>query len=122
MRKFIKPVDLLVVLVVVICSLLTTHMFAADGTQYAVIYVNGKEYGRYSLDNNQLQEIEVATEYGRNVIVIENKNVSVKESDCKDKVEINAGSISRGGQSLVCLPNRLVVTVEGRIQTDATAF
>ena len=122
MRKFIKPVDLIIVFAVLVWSFLITYLFTADGAQYAVIYSDGKEYGRYSLENNQSQEIEVATKYGRNVVIIENKKVFVKESDCKDKVEIKAGSISKGGQSLVCLPNRLVVTIEGRTQTDATAF
>lgn len=120
MRKLIKPVDLIVILLVIACSLIVTQMYAYDGAKYVVIYTDGKEFGRYSIENNQT--IEVSTDYGRNVVVIENNIVRVSETTCKDKVEINAGEISRGGQSLVCLPNRFVVTIEGGIQTDATAF
>lgn len=122
MRKFLKPVDVVVVLVVLLCSLLISLLYTDSNAHFAMIYVNGKEYGRYNLNNEKKQVVEISTGYGYNVVVIENKKVSVSETSCKDKVEINAGEISRPGQSLVCLPNRLVVTVEGRIHTDATTF
>lgn len=122
MRKFIKPFDLVVILVVLACSFSVTWLFASNGTQYAVVYVNGAEYGRYNLEETQSRTVEVTTEFGRNVVVIDNKNVWISDTTCKDKVEVNAGKINHSGQSLVCLPNRLVVTIEGRIQTDATAF
>lgn len=122
MIKYIKPVDIIVVAVILICTLSVVALFTNNGAQYAVIYVNGTEFGRYSLYNNDEQIIEVSTEYGNNTVVIFGQKVWVSETDCKDRVEINAGSIEKAGQSLVCLPNRLVVTVEGRILTDATAF
>ena len=120
MRKYIKLVDLIIVLIVLISSIFMTRIFARDVARYAIICVNGNEYGRYNIDKKQT--IEVVTQYGRNVVVIDDKKVWVSETDCKDKVEVNAGSISKPGQSLVCLPNRLVVTIEGGTVTDATAF
>ena len=122
MIKFIKVLDVIVVAVILICSLIVTLSLADDGAEYAVIYVNGNEYGRYSLDSDKKQIVDVSTEYGHNVVVIDKQKVFVTETDCMDKVEIAAGEISKPGQSLVCLPNRLVITVEGRIITDATAF
>ena len=122
MKKYIKLLDIIVVSIILVCTLAVTGLYAYDGAEYAVIYVNGNEYGRYSLGNPDRQTIDVYTEYGYNIVIVEDKKVWVSESDCKDKIEINAGKISRSGQSLVCLPNRLVVTVEGRILTDATAF
>lgn len=122
MRKYIKPVDIIVVAFIIICSLIITYFFTYDGAHYAVIYVNGSEFGRYNLYNEKKQEVKISTEYGSNVVVIDKQKVWVSETSCKDKVEVNAGMISRPGQSLVCLPNRLVITVEGRILTDATAF
>jgi len=122
MKKFIKPVDIVVVAVIVICSLLITWLFAYDGAKYAVVYVDGNEYGRYSLNKDEKQIIEISSSFGRNVIEIEKGKVLVLETTCPDKTEINAGAISKSGQSLVCLPNRLVISIEGRIVTDATAF
>lgn len=122
MRKFIKPADIVIIAVVLVVSFLITSFAAQGGTKYVVIYVNGNEFGRYSLPNNQRQSVEVSTQYGNNTVIIDKDKVWVSETSCKDKVEINAGYINKAGQSLVCLPNRLVVTVEGRILTDATAF
>lgn len=122
MRKFIKPVDIIIALIILLASVLITCLFAQGGASYAVIYVNGTEFGRYSLPSNQKQIIEVSTQYGHNTVVVEKDKVWVSETTCKDKLEVNAGYINKSGQSLVCLPNRLVVTVEGRSLTDATSF
>ena len=34
-------------------------------------------------------------------------------ADCPDQICVKTGSISRSGQSIVCAPNRVVVTVTG---------
>ena len=122
MIKFAKSGDIIVAVIILLASFLVTSSLTQGGAEYAVIYVDGNEFGRYGLPSNQKQIIDVATEYGYNKVVIEKDKVWVSETTCKDKLEINAGYINKTGQSLVCLPNRLLVTVEGRTVTDATAF
>lgn len=48
-----------------------------------------------------------------NIVEIKNGSVSVSEASCKNQVCVRHGSISRAGESIVCLPNRLVITIEG---------
>ncbi len=76
-----------------------------------VIEVNGKKYGTYSLDENQ--EINVDTEYGHNVICIEAGKAYMKEADCPDGYCMRQGKISKKNQTIVCLPHKLVVEVNG---------
>ena len=47
-----------------------------------------------------------------NVVVISGGTVSVTEASCKNQVCVKHGAISRSGESIVCLPNRLVVRIE----------
>ena len=47
-----------------------------------------------------------------NVVNISGSKVSVTEASCKNQVCVKHGAISRPGESIVCLPNRLVVRIE----------
>ena len=63
------------------------------------------------------------SERGSNTVVIREGGVSVTESDCPDKICVNQGVIRYNGESIVCLPHKLVVTVVGGPSSglDATA-
>ena len=63
------------------------------------------------------------SERGSNTVVIRDGGVSVTEADCSDKVCVNQGAIRYNGESIVCLPHKLVVTVVGGPSSglDATA-
>lgn len=78
---------------------------------YAVVYVNGAESQRFALNENG--EYKIDTETGYNIIVVENNNVFVKDADCPDKICVNSLPISMKKQSIVCLPHKLVVEIEG---------
>lgn len=60
---------------------------------------------------------------GSNTVVIRDGGVSVTEADCPDKVCVSQGIIRCSGESIVCLPHKLVVTVVGGPSSglDATA-
>lgn len=51
------------------------------------------------------------------VISVSDKNVTMIEADCRDQICVNHKPINRKGESIICLPHKLVVTV----QTDQTA-
>lgn len=122
MRSIFRIGDIFVIAVIVVVSVVLMFLPVFGRADYAVIYVNGNEFGRFALNSRESETVMVSTDYGFNVVKIENGKVWVTESNCKDKLEMKAGAISRAGQSLVCLPNRMVVTVEGSVNTDATAF
>lgn len=50
---------------------------------------------------------------GTNILTVENGQAYMSHADCPDKVCIGMGHISRAGDSIICLPNRVVITVEG---------
>ena len=77
----------------------------------ADIYINGELYNSYELNRNETINIE--NEYGFNRIVIENNMVSITEADCHNEECVNSESISKIGESIICLPHRLVVEIGG---------
>ena len=78
------------------------------GALYVVITVDNAEYGTYSLDRN----IEIAVSE-HNVVVIQDGSVFMKEADCPDRLCIHQGRINKTGQTIICLPNRVTVTIKG---------
>ena len=46
-------------------------------------------------------------------VAVQNGAVRVSESDCPNQDCVHSGAISRAGQSIVCLPARVAVTLEG---------
>ena len=88
---------------------------AAGNTVY--ITLNGKEYGKYDISNDLTLEIQ--SENGVNTVEIKDGKVSVTEADCPDGYCISKGRIWREGETVVCLPHRLVVEVRSEeIRTD----
>ncbi len=82
-----------------------------DKGAYAVIYIDGEENGRYPLDEDE--SFVVSTDDGENKVVISGGKVSVTDADCPDKLCVKQGEIDRQGETIVCLPHKLVVEIEG---------
>ena len=53
----------------------------------------------------------IKTKYGENTVAVQNGSCFVKSANCKDAICQKSGKINRRGQSIVCLPHRLVVEV-----------
>ncbi len=56
---------------------------------------------------------------GNLTVCIENGEVYVKESHCKDKICEKTGKISKQGSSIICLPQKIVISLSGEGDFDA---
>ena len=79
-----------------------------EGNRIQVI-LDGKIYGTYSLEKNQVIEIEEGSFY--NKIRVEDGKAYMEEANCPDGYCEEQGKISRHTQTIVCLPHKLVVEV-----------
>ena len=82
-----------------------------------VIYVEDKEVGRYSLSEDRTIEVEGKDE-GKNIFRIRNGKVSVIKASCPDKICVHHKKISKNGETIVCLPNRVVVEVRSEEDSE----
>ena len=80
----------------------------------AVVTVDGREIGRYPLNKSGTFPLNGGT----NILVVENGEAWVSEADCPDKVCMGMGKISRNGEFIACLPNRLLIVVEGAAESS----
>jgi hypothetical protein len=86
----------------------------SNAEKYVSIQVNGEEIKRFIFDPKLVgQTIPIETKYGFNLIEIGDEKVRVIEADCPDKIDVKQGYISNIGETIVCLPNKLVVEIKG---------
>lgn len=82
-----------------------------DGA-YVLVTIDGEEYGVYSLA--QEQEVPIIQDgVTTNVLVIEDDFADMTEADCPDKLCVHQKAISKNNETIVCLPNKVVVQVMG---------
>ena len=82
------------------------------------ISVNNQLYQTYDFSLETSESVNLVTEFGHNQIEINNGEVWISDADCHNKVCILDGNISIPGEILVCLPNKLIIEVEGTKITD----
>ena len=87
-------------------SLLALRLCREEGA-YAVVKIDGREVGRYSLSSDG----EYSLNGGTNILVIEGGECYLSYGDCPDGICVRTGRIRYRGQSIVCLPNRVTVSV-----------
>ena len=58
---------------------------------------------------------------GTNTLVIENGEAWVSEANCPDKVCMGMGKISKNGEFIACLPNQVIIVVEGGEESPVDA-
>jgi hypothetical protein len=119
----VKPLDVAVILLslaVVAAFSVRAYGGGSDAAQ-VVIEASGTRF-RFPISVDRVERI--AGPRGETVIQISGGTVRVLDSPCPDKICVAAGAISRPGQFIACLPNRVSITLEGRDEAvaDGTAF
>lgn len=117
MKQYIRKADIILFIALIVIGLaasavLALHQGEGGADAKVVIKSGGSVYATYPLSDER--SLRVPAQNGAyNVVEISGGSVSVTEASCKNQVCVRHGSISRTGESIVCLPNRLVVSIEG---------
>jgi len=110
--------DKYLIIIIIIISLISIIYVERDATsynsKYISIQVNGKEYKKITFNPKMVgKTIPIKTKYGYNLIEIGDEKVRVIEADCPDKLDVKQRYISKPGETIVCLPNRLIIEIKG---------
>lgn len=113
-RKFRNDVILAaVILVIAVAGLLFVKFTKVQGNN-VVVKIDGVETYRYSLDENIEFEIKTGKDnQDSNVVVIEDGKVRVAGADCPDGICVEYRPVSYVGETIVCLPHKVVIEIVG---------
>lgn len=94
-------------------------MGANSAASEAVVYISGVEAARFSLDSDYSFKGDGAV--GQYELEITSGSARLTDSTCPDKLCVRQGAISESGQTIICLPNQLLIQLTGG-DVDAVAY
>ena len=105
-------VALLVVALAAACALAVWGRGQEGGALTAVVTADGAEVARLPLDGAEGEYTYSGNGYTLRVSLTA-EGVRVEEADCPTQDCVHTGTITRAGQSIVCLPARVIIRLEG---------
>jgi hypothetical protein len=104
------------ILVVAIALLIFINLNKKGGNT-VIVKVDGKVNKEFPLDVDTTYEIE-GVYGGTNLLVIHDSHADIEEASCPDKICVHQKSIDKNGETIVCLPNKVVVEINSDIQSE----
>ena len=116
-----KKLDFVIIAVLMILSFLPEIILGASvgkglSNTYAEITISGKLYKNIPLAQHRGEEV-IELNSDENIYYIL-KKIGIIEADCPDKVCMNPEYIENPGQSLVCLPHKVMIEIKGKAEDD----
>ena len=105
--------DILLIAIIIAASVgLWINLFlSSNDSQNAEIYFENKLIKTLSL--NQDTQYTINKDGVRILIEVEDKKIRMKESNCPRKICVHQGWIRKSGESIICVPNKVVVKING---------
>ncbi len=110
-KRFLTGKEAAVLLLIVVALVLWLLLPKAAGAR-VVLARGGEELGRYDLDKPCRVDVSGANGFSL-TLVIEDGAAHVEDSTCPDLICQHHSPISKAGESIICLPGQVSVTVEG---------
>jgi hypothetical protein len=109
----IKKADVILAIILIIAGIASTIFLATGGVagEMVIVSVDTKNYGTYDLVVNQVLVVQKNGNY--NKIEIKDGKAKMIDASCPDKLCIKQGSIDTTNETIVCLPNKVVVELHG---------
>ena len=100
------------IFIIAVAGLLFFNATKENGS-YVVVKIDGVEKYSYSITENVTKEIITGenSEY-TNTLVIKDGKVSVSTANCPDRICVGHREISFVGETIVCLPHKVVIEVQ----------
>ena len=103
--------DIIIIAAILLFSvgLLLVSLLSKEEGSTVVVEIDGITVATYSLNQNG----EYSLNGGTNVLVIEDGKAYLNYSNCPDHTCEKTGKIQYVGQSIICLPNKIAITIKG---------
>jgi len=120
MKHFIKLPDILIILLVTGITLYFTYTvyFVPQGSAQILIRGQGSEW-TFPVETEET--ITVTGPLGYTIVRVENQYTWVEESPCLNQTCVASGKISRQGQWAACLPNNVLIMIQGTGDNEVDA-
>lgn len=117
--NLLKGDILIIVTIIVLATIIFIAMLPKTYSENTLeVYLDGELIHEIELSEEQTMVIEIDSVV-HNTIEIHGTNVRIIEATCYDHVCENTGYISKAGEVIVCMPNKLMLKIVGIENDDA---
>ncbi len=113
-KGFVRKADIVLFIILISCGIASSvwlSMTSHSGDKVNVT-VDGREYGVYKLSEDRTIAIKRGNKL--NIVKIKHGSVTMSEASCNNQVCVKHKAISKTGESIICLPNKVVVAISGK--------
>lgn len=112
--KYITRNDIILIITLLILSgaLMLILTVSQKRGSVVVVSVDGKDIASFSL-NEDTRYVISGYHDGENVLVVKDGEAYLESASCPDKLCVHMGKISKAGQSIICLPHKVVIEIRG---------
>ena len=107
-----RRLDIIILIVLIVIAIgswiAVTVLFDVNG-DYVEVIVDNHVQKVISLNDDGEYQVDDG-EYS-NIITIKNREVYMKSSDCPDQICVKQSKIKKQGESIICLPHKLVIRI-----------
>ena len=107
-----RRLDIIILIVLIVIAIgswiAVTVLFDVNG-DYVEVIVDNHVQKVISLNDDGEYQVDDG-EYS-NIITIKNREVYMKSSDCPDQICVKQCKIKKHGESIICLPHKLVIRI-----------
>lgn len=100
----------LVIMFIAAAFFIGSRLAARKPAAVVIVSVDGTITHEFPL--NLEENFTIHTEHGENHLVITEEHAQITEASCPDKICVQHAPISESGQTIVCLPNKVVITIQ----------
>ena len=103
--------DLLLIAVLMIFAMIPLALISDADKKIALVKVDGRIVCELDLTAEETFTLE--TRGGKNFIAIRGGTVTVVAADCPDKMCVRRGAIALDGETIACVPHKLLIEIAG---------
>lgn len=125
----VTRLDKLIIASIVVVALIIYGLFAfsvsGETSELVSVFVDGREYATYNLKEiAESKTVEIKTDNGYNILELNPNGARMLDSSCPDKTDIKMGEITKPGQIILCVPNRVAVKIigKGKLKVDKVTY
>lgn len=104
----LKKGDIIIIISVLALIIASSALlfFGKDGGRTVTVKENNEVVYKGSLYENKVIELK------GNTVEIKDGAVTVTNADCKNQICVNHAAIAKKGESIICLPNKVIAEIE----------
>ena len=119
-KRFGKNDAVFIGLLFLFCLALSVSIYKGGMVKgsYVTITINGEEFGPYPLNEEHVFNAMNAEKEIMNTVTIKDGKAYMSFADCPDQLCTHQNEIMYDKQSIICLPNKVVVTITSDRKDD----